>query len=46
MLSLHNVHYYMELMRRVRRGIREGTLEELLKEVEKIGPPLKGRQKT
>ncbi len=44
MITLHNVYYYMELMRRIRRGITDGTLEELLKEVEVTGPPLAGRQ--
>ncbi len=43
MLSIHNVSFYMELMRRIRQGIRDGRLEELLKEVEVTGPPLRGR---
>ncbi|SVD97379.1 uncharacterized protein METZ01_LOCUS450233, partial [marine metagenome] len=44
MITLHNVYYYMELMRRIRQGVTDGNLEELLKEVEVTGPPLAGRQ--
>jgi queuine tRNA-ribosyltransferase len=29
--TLHNIHFYLEIMRRMRRAILEGTLPELLR---------------
>ncbi len=44
MLSLHNIHYYAALVRRVREAISAGGLGALLREVESTGPPLRGRR--
>lgn len=44
MLSLHNLHYYAALMKRVREAIPAGGLREILREVESSGPPLRGRR--
>ncbi len=44
MLSLHNIHYYAGLMRRLRAAIRDGTLDgEVRRESERC-PPLAGRR--
>lgn len=32
LLTIHNLAYYLELMRRIRRAIKEGILEELVQE--------------
>lgn len=44
MLSLHNIHYYAGLLRRVREAIPAGGLARILREVETTGPPLRGRR--
>ncbi len=36
LLSLHNLHFYAELMRRVRQAVGEGQLDALRREVEKL----------
>ncbi|MGH9804795.1 MAG: tRNA guanosine(34) transglycosylase Tgt [Candidatus Acidiferrales bacterium] len=32
--TCHNLYFYLDIMRRIRRGIREGTLEALAKQLE------------
>ncbi|MBI2931071.1 MAG: tRNA guanosine(34) transglycosylase Tgt [Planctomycetes bacterium] len=44
MLSLHNIHYYVGLMRRLRAAIREGTLEDVVRQESQRCPPLTGRR--
>lgn len=44
MLSLHNITYYMDLMRRIRAAIAAGTLTKLAREESVRCPPLEGRR--
>ncbi len=44
MVSLHNLHYYGGLMKRLREAIPAGRAREILSEVESTGPPLRGRR--
>ncbi len=44
MLSLHNVTYYVALMRRLRDAIRDGSLESLVKTESERCPPLASRR--
>jgi queuine tRNA-ribosyltransferase len=44
MLSLHNITYYQNLMRRIRAAISDGTLTTLAKEEARRCPPLLGRR--
>ena len=44
MLSLHNIHYYVGLMKRLRVAIRDGTLAKVVEEEARRCPPLAGRR--
>jgi len=44
MLSLHNIHYYVRLMRRLRTAIRDGTLDSVVARESELCPPLSGRR--
>ena len=40
----HNLHFFLDLMRRVRESVREGTFDALRREVHAVYPP--GDKKT